>query len=151
MPAPFSPESLAAATTVYRAERRVARFQDVDAATTVYFPRFFEYASDLYISHLTAFGIPMRTVLEARTLAIPLRHVEADYRYPLFFEDPFVVELVAMEVGTTSFSLGFRMRSEDGQRIHALVQTVHVCIDPKTVRPVPVPDEVRRAFTPPTA
>ncbi len=150
MPSPFDPERLAAATTVYRTEARVARFQDVDAATTVYFPRFFEYASDLYIQQLTAFGVPMRAMLEARALAIPLRHAEADYRFPLFFEDPFVVELVAMEVGTTSFSLGFRMRSPDGQRLHALVQTVHVCIDPTGGRPVPVPPEVRRAFTPPT-
>jgi len=150
MPSPFAPDTLANAPTVYRSEARTARFQEVDAATTVFFPRFFEYASDLYILHMTAFGVPMRAMLEARELAIPLRHVEADYRFPLFFEDPFVVELVAMEVGTTSFSLGFRMRSPDGQRLHALVQTVHVCIDPKTGRPVPVPDAVRRAFTPPT-
>lgn len=146
MTAPFSAEAILASPTVLRREPRVVRFQDVDAATTVFFPRYFEYASDVYVAHLAAAGIAMRSMLEAREMAIPLRHVESDFRAPLFFGDAFVTELCLAQVGTTSFSLGFRVLGEDGKRVHAVVQTVHVCIDMKTGKPIAVPDAVRAAF-----
>lgn len=147
MQSPFDPEALVAAAEVLRSEPRVVRFQDVDAASTVFYPRFFEYASDVYVAHLDTAGIKLRSLLESRSLAIPLRRAESDFRHPLFFSDRFVTELVAARVGGTSFSLGFRIVSEDRARVHAVLQTVHVCLDLGTGRPTPVPDAIRRALS----
>jgi YbgC/YbaW family acyl-CoA thioester hydrolase len=147
MSAPFTPDRLRDATTVYRAEPRLVRFQDVDAATTMFFARYFDWANEVYLAQLTAGGVDVPGMLSRRELAVPLRHVEATYRAPLFFGDRVVVELVAVELGTTSFSLGFRVRAEeDPAKHHAYLQTVHVCIDPQGFRPVAVPPAVREAL-----
>lgn len=147
MTAPFSIERLRDEAVVLRAEPRLVRFQDVDAATTMFFARYFDWASEVYLAQLTAGGVDVPGMLSRRELAVPLRHVEASYRAPLFFGDRVVVELVAVDLGTTSFSLGFRVRAEgDPAKHHAYLQTVHVCIDPQGFRPVAVPTVVREAL-----
>ena len=147
MTAPFSIERLRDEAVVLRAEARLVRFQDVDAAATMFFARYFDWASEVYLAQLTAGGVDVPGMLSRRELAVPLRHVEASYRAPLFFGDRVVVELVAVDLGTTSFSLGFRVRAEgDPAKHHAYVQTVHVCIDPQGFRPVAVPAAVREAL-----
>lgn len=152
MSAPFSLDRLRDAPTALRATPFAVRFQDVDAAGTMFYARYFDWASEVYLAQLLAGGVDVPGMLARRELAIPLRHVEADYTAPLFFGDAVVVELVAADVGTTSFALGFRVRAAgDRARRHALLQTAHVCIDPGTFRPVPVPDLVRAALTTPAA
>ena len=147
MSAPFTPDRLRDAATVFRAEPRLVRFQDVDAATTMFFARNFDWASEVYLAQLAAGGVDVPGMIHRRELALPLRHVEATDRAPLFFGDRVVVELVAVELGTTSFSLGFRVRAEDDPaKHHAYLQTVHVCIDPQAFRPVAVPAAVREAL-----
>lgn len=148
MTAPFTLERLREAREVYRAEPRAVRFQDVDAATTMFFARYFDWASEVYLAQLLEGGIDVPGMLARKEVAVPLRHVEASYSAPLFFGDRVVVELVAVELGTTSFSLGFRVRSErDPARHHAYLQTVHVCIDPQAFRPVPLPPALRDALS----
>lgn len=148
MTAPFSIERLRDATEVYRAEPRAVRFQDVDAATTMFFARYFDWASEVYLAQLLAGGVDVPGMLARKEVAVPLRHVEATYSAPLFFGDRVVVELVAVELGTTSFSLGFRVRSEDDpSKHHAYLQTVHVVIDPRAFRSVPLSQPLRDALT----
>jgi len=148
MAATFSPERLRDATSVLRAEPRAVRFQDVDAARTMFFARYFDWVNEVYIAQLLAGGIDVPGMLARSEMAIPLRHVEATYAQPLFFGDAVVVELVAAELGTTSFTLGFRVRAAaDPARHHAYLQTAHVCIDPRAFRPVPVPEALRAALT----
>lgn len=150
MPAPFTTEQLRDAATVLRAVPSAVRFQDVDAATTMFYARYFDWASEVYLAQLLGGGVDVPGLLARKEMAIPLRHVEATYAAPLFFGDRVVIELVAAEVGTTSFALGFRVRSaDDPAKHHAYLQTVHVCIDPRAFRPVPVPDAVRAALTTP--
>lgn len=152
MTAPFSHERLRDEPVVLRAEPRTVRFQDVDAARTMFFARYFDWASEVYLAQLMAAGIDVPGMITRQEIAVPLRHVEASYRAPLFYGDRVVVELVAVELGTTSFSLGFRVRAEDDPaRHHAYLQTVHVCIDPQGFRPVPVPAAMREALLSATA
>ncbi|MFO0624421.1 MAG: thioesterase family protein [Polyangiales bacterium] len=147
MTAPFSEDRLRDETAVRYAEPRLVRFHDVDAAGTMFYARFFDWASEVYINRLTTAGIDVPGMIARRELAVPLRHVEATYRAPLFFGDRVRVELVAVELGSTSFSLGLRVRAEDDPaKHHAYLQTVHVCIDPRSFRPVPVPDAMRAAL-----
>lgn len=146
---PFTHEALRDAAVVYRADRRMARFHDVDAALTVFFPRYFEYASDLTIDHLRARGVDVPDVIHRRAWAAPLAHVEADYAAPLRFGDRFVLELVGLHAGKSSYAFGLRMRADDeSARLLATLIIVHVCIDPATFRPTPLPDALRAALTP---
>src|SRR5512145_2250396 len=69
------------------AVERDVRFQDVDAAGIVFYPRVLEYFSDAFVAFLTANGTRLAEVLRERRWGAPLRHAEADYFKPLRYGD----------------------------------------------------------------
>ncbi len=128
-------------------ELREVRFHEVDAASTVYFARFFEWCADVYVARLVAGGFDLRGALSRREAAAPFAHAEADFRHPLYFGDRCQVELSAVRIGRSSYSLGFRVLDpSERARVYALVRSTHVAVDPSTMRPVPVPETLRAAL-----
>jgi YbgC/YbaW family acyl-CoA thioester hydrolase len=120
---------------------RAVKFQDVDAAGTIFFPRVLEYMADAYQDLLGRAGMDVPTMLRERTLAAPLRHAEADYLAPLFFGDEVTVEVVRADVGTKSVLFGHRIKK--GDVVAAVGSTLHVFVDGRTFRPVEVPEALR--------
>lgn len=118
--------------------RRTVKFQEVDAAGTIYFPRVLEYFADAYLLVLERAGLDVPAMLRDKTLAAPLAHAEADFLRPLFFGDVVDVEVLALQVGKTSATFGHRIRDVRG-RAAAVGRTVHVFIDPETFQPTAVP------------
>ena len=141
-PAPFTQAELSQATTVLYGERRLVRFQDVDAAGTIFFPRVLELFADAYLALLREAKIDVPRLLRERVLAAPLKHAEADYLRPLFFGDEVHVEVVAARMGTTSVQFGHRLRRDDGT-VSAVGQTVHVFVDGASFKPIALPAELR--------
>jgi 1,4-dihydroxy-2-naphthoyl-CoA hydrolase len=141
----FESEALSAAAEPIFSEGRDVRFQDVDAAGIVFFPRIIEYMSDVYISFLTARGMHVPRSIESAEYRIPLVHAEADYFAPMRFGDPIRVEVVALKIGRTSFQVGYRVRHADG-RIAAVGQTAHVTVGLPDFKPIPLPEELRAAL-----
>lgn len=142
-PTLFTTDELCAEGAPLHAQERSVRFQDVDAAGTIYFPRVLEYFADAYLGLLEAAGLDVPGMLRDRTLAAPLRHAEADYLRPLFFGDAVQVEVFRARLGTTSVHFGHRLRDRAG-RVAAVGQTIHVFVDGRTFTPAPVPEALRR-------
>ncbi len=122
------------------------RFQDVDAAGIVFFPRVLEYMHDAYVAALAEIGSELHTVLRSRSWAAPLRHAEADYFSPLRFGDRVIVALVAAHVQETEIVLGYRVSHEATGAVAAVGQTVHTFVDPKTFERTAVPDVIAAAL-----
>jgi YbgC/YbaW family acyl-CoA thioester hydrolase len=141
MPQPFSEEDLKSNDPPRFAETRRVRFQDVDAAGIVFYPRVLEYFSDAYMAWLHEAAIDIPRTLELGEIAFPLVHAEADYLRPLRFGDTISVEIAATKVGETSFTIGYRIRTATG-RVASIGQTAHVCIDRATFRACPIPEEL---------
>lgn len=141
----FDRETLTNASDVAFSDARAVRFQDVDAAGIVFFPRVLEYMSDAYIGMLTARGIHLPKAIEAGGYRIPLVHAEADYLAPMRFGDPIRVEVVALDVGRSSFRVGYRIKHEDG-RTAAVGQTAHVCVGLPVFSSIPIPEDLRAAL-----
>jgi YbgC/YbaW family acyl-CoA thioester hydrolase len=139
----FSRDDLLLAASPIVRQPRTVRFQDVDAAGTIYFVRVLEYFGDAYLEVLLQAGLDVPALLRERTLAAPLAHVEADYLEPLFFGDEVHAEVVAARVGTSSVTFGHRLKTRSGE-VAAIGETVHVFVDGKTFRPMPVPGPLRR-------
>ena len=121
---------------------RSVRFQEVDAAGTIYFPRVLEYFGDAYLEVLERSGLDVPTLLRERRWAAPLAHAEADFVRPLFFGDRAHVDVALCVLGTTSATFGYRIRGEDGT-VRSFGSTVHVFVDGKTFRPIAVPEALR--------
>lgn len=145
-PPPFTRTEVVDAPTVLFFQPRKVRFQDVDAAGTVFFPRIIEYFADTYLAMFDARGIDVARSLKKLEWAIPLAHVEADFTGPMRFGDSVVVEVVGARLSETSFTLAHRVRTPDATRTLAFGQTVHVVVDGTSFRPTPIPDEIKRAL-----
>lgn len=145
-PNPFPREDLERAEQVLASQPRTVRFQEVDAAGTVFFPRILEYFADAYIDHLARAGVDLPGVMKKHDWVAPLVHAEADFLGPMRFGDAIVVEVVAAKVGGSSYSIGYRARAAEGGKILAVGHTAHVVVDGATFRPIPVPEIVRAAL-----
>lgn len=123
------------------------RFHEVDSAGIVFFARIFQYAHDAYEAWLRSVGFPLDPPFHERDYGLPLVHAEADFQSPIQTGQEVRVELALTSIGTTSFKVSARLTGREGVDL-ATVRTVHVCVDPRTRRPIPLPAAMRAAFTP---
>ena len=123
----FAKEEIESSTTVLSFEDRTVKFQDVDAAGTIYFPRVLEYFADNYLALLTTAGLDVPRMLRTREGAAPLAHAEASFFLPLFFGDQVRVEIRCAKVGTSSVTFGHRLAKAN--QTAAIGTTVHVFVD----------------------
>jgi len=133
-------------------EERV-RWGDVDAANIIFYGsyiRFFEIAeTELF----RAVGMPYGKIFDELDIWLPRVHLECDFHRAAQMDDLLEVSVYAGRIGTTSLRLNFEVRrkTEDGTIEKDLMATAHfvlVSTDRKDLKPLPVPDELRRALTP---
>ena len=133
-------------------EERV-RWGDVDAANIIFYGsyiRFFEIAeTELF----RAVGMPYGKIFDELDIWLPRVHLECDFHRAAQMDDLLEVSVYVGRIGTTSLRLNFEVRrkTEDGTIEKDLMATAHfvlVSTDRKDLKPLPVPDELRRALTP---
>jgi acyl-CoA thioester hydrolase len=73
--------------------------------------------------------------------ATPRVAVDAEFRWPLRFNDPVEVELVVETVGRSSVRYAFTITGPEGEAMSGHVTSA--LIDRESLRPVPWPDDVR--------
>lgn len=127
-------------------EARSIRFQDIDAAGIIFYPRILEMFHDSYAAFLAFAGAPLPEVVRAGTWIAPVRHAEADYFKPLRFGDPVTVEICRAHVAETEATLGYRIARSEGGEVCVVGQVVHTWVDRATFKRIPIPEPVRRAL-----
>ena len=143
----FDPQALARGPARWAHPMR-ARFQDIDAAGIVFYPRFFEYFHDAYVAFLDGRGCELHSALRERRWAAPLRRVSAEYTRPLRFGDPFEVGLYGVNIEGSDVNVGYRVVRPDGELV-ATGQTLHVWVDAQSFRRMrALPADVRDALDP---
>jgi 1,4-dihydroxy-2-naphthoyl-CoA hydrolase len=127
-------------------DSRTIRFQDVDAAGIIFYPRVLEMFHDVYVAFLAFAGAPLPEVLRTGTWIAPVRHAEADYFKPLRFGDPVTVEICRAHLSETEATLGYRIaRSNDGE-VCVVGQVVHTFVDRASFKRTPIPEPIRIAL-----
>lgn len=136
----------------FTVEERV-RWGDVDAASIIFYGsyiRFFEIAeTELF----RAVGMPYGKVFDELDIWLPRVHLECDFHRPPRLDDLLEVSVYVGKIGRTSVRLDFEVRrkTEDGTIEKALMATAHfvlVSTDRASLKPLPVPEELRRALAP---
>lgn len=142
---PFGRDALLAVPDALVSVTRNVRFQEVDAAGTIYYSRVFEYFGDCYVELLERGGVSVPAIMAQQAWFAPLVHAEAAYLAPMRFGDAVTVSIVRVKAGTSAATVGYRIVSPEGRGL-AVGHTVHVWVDTKTFRPCPIPSDVRAAF-----
>ncbi|PYS63893.1 MAG: hypothetical protein DMF74_08605 [Acidobacteria bacterium] len=133
-------------------EERV-RWGDVDAAGIIFYGsyiRFFEIAeTELF----RAAGLPYGVVFDELNIWLPRVHLECDFHRAAQLDDLLEVSVWVGKIGTTSLRLNFEVRRKDRdnkieEKLIATAHFVLVATRRDNLRPVPVPEELRRALEP---
>ena len=133
-------------------EERV-RWGDVDAAGIIFYGsyiRFFEIAeTELF----RAVGLPYGKVFDKLQIWLPRVHLECDFHRAAKMDDLLEVSVYVGKVGRTSLRLNFEVRRKNdaGEIEEELMATAHfvlVSTDRENLKPLLIPDELRRALEP---
>lgn len=127
-------------------ERRVVRFQEVDAAGIVFFARIFDYFHDAYVGFLRERGAPLEGAIRDGSWGAPLRDAHAEFLRPLRFGDEIRVAVVDIALEETEYTVSYRI--DLGGEAVCAGRTRHVAVDPETFRRTRLPDLLRRALEP---
>ncbi len=117
----------------------------VDAAGIMFFPELLRHAHDAYEAFMKSLGHELGSVLSRGQYLLPIRHAEADYRYPMRLGAELLVHVGVSRIGRTSFTIVSRFVDADEQ-LCARSKTIHVCVDPGTGQPMALPDGLRSAL-----
>ncbi len=133
-------------------EERV-RWGDVDAASIIFYGsyiRFFEIAeTELF----RAVDMPYGKVFDELDIWLPRVHLECDFHRAAQLDDLLEVSVYVRKIGRTSLRLNFEVRRkrDDGQIEEDLMATAHfvlVSTDRANLKPIALPEELRRALGP---
>jgi 4-hydroxybenzoyl-CoA thioesterase len=128
-------------------QRLNVRFDDVDYAQIVYFPRLFGYChwvfEDFFANEA---GIKYAEVLAKRRVGFPTVHASADFRYPLRFGDVCRVVMETVKLSKRAVTNRFRLYLGETQKLCVEVEIVHVPINLDKFNAVDIPEDLRVAF-----
>ncbi|MDQ2948864.1 MAG: acyl-CoA thioesterase [Acidobacteriota bacterium] len=121
----------------FRFQTRI-RFIDTDASGRIHYTAMFRYFESAEIEFLRTLGI---TYALDRGFTFPRVHVECDFKLAMFHDDPIEIEVRLVKVGRSSARFEFSTLKAGQLAAHGIV--VIACMDGKTQRAVPIPDQIR--------
>src|SRR5215475_7671008 len=133
-------------------EERV-RWGDVDAARIIFYGsyiRFFEIAeTELF----RCAGMPYGKVFDELDIWLPRVHLECDFHRAAQLDDLLQVSVFVGKIGNTSLRLNFEVRrkNEAGEVEEKLMATAHfvlVSTNRVDLKPIPIPEQLRKALEP---
>lgn len=124
----------------FRFQTRI-RFIDTDASGRIHYTAMFRYFESAEIEFMREYGV----IYGQTNYGFPRVHVECDFFLPLVHDDLIDIEVWLTKLGRSSLHFQFRtFRSGD---LAAKGAVVIACIDLKTQRAAPIPDELRQRLT----
>jgi len=119
------------------------RWSDVDYAGIIFYGayvRFFEIAeTELF----RAAGVPYGKVFDRFDMWLPRARLECDFQYPARLDDALRVAAYFTRFGNSSIALTFDVLHREAGRLAAIGREVLVCTDRTSLRPRPIPPELR--------
>lgn len=122
------------------------KLHNTDSAGLLFFAHQFKMAHDAYESWLDSIGLGFAKLFAERDFLLPIVHAEADFKTALAVGDRLTIELSVEEIGNSSFTLAYDIRTADDV-VAGTAKTVHVCLDKVNRGSMPLPDDLRDALS----
>jgi 4-hydroxybenzoyl-CoA thioesterase len=125
---------------------RPIRFEEVDAAGIVFFPRFLSYCHEAMEGLFDEIEGGYVRLIRDRRIGVPAVHVECDFKHPLRYGDVARIETTVAKLGRSSVSFRYVLSRRADRASIAVVQHVCVVSDLERLKSIPIPDDVRAAL-----
>jgi 4-hydroxybenzoyl-CoA thioesterase len=127
--------------------RITVRFGDCDPAGLVYYPALFHYCHVAMEEFFGArCGVEYHRLTSESRVGFPTVNARAEFFAPFVYGDVIEAEVWVSRVGNTSAAFEYRLRRASDGELRASATLVQVAMNLDTRRPVPVPEDLRRAF-----
>lgn len=121
---------------------RAVRFDEVDAALMLYYPRFLGYCHEAMEAMFDALDGGYPRLITERRVGLPAVHIEVDFKSPLRYGDVVRIELDVVKTGNTSITLRYTLKRKDDDRLVAIVEHVCVATDLDAMKAMTIPPDV---------
>jgi 4-hydroxybenzoyl-CoA thioesterase len=114
------------------------RFNHVDAAGIVFYPRYMEMLNEVTERWFEeGLGTSFRALHLDHKCGVPLRHIEVDFMKASRLGDVLRFGLTVPRIGASSFDLDIVCVCGEEKRLTAHLALVHVGLDPIAPKPLP--------------
>lgn len=121
------------------------RFVDTDASGRIHYSALFRHIEAAEMEFFRVIGKPFPELL-TMGVKFPRVHVEADYLAALRADDPIDIAVWVDRIGRASYTLAFEITA--GGRVAGRAKIVIACMDGKTQKSHPLPEELAQLLTP---
>jgi len=130
-------------------KRFQVRLGEVDWARVVHFPRIFEsFHAALEDFWAEALGRPYAGLLEKEGVGYAVVRIEADFHSSLRYGDAFTAGIAVARLGERSVTWRYRGTREGEEAPFVEARITTACVDVRTWRSRPVPEEHRSLLLP---
>jgi 1,4-dihydroxy-2-naphthoyl-CoA hydrolase len=127
---------------MFKAQTQV-RMHDTDMAGVIFFANQFRFAHDALEDFVESEGFSFEDVFHKNDFVFLVVHAEADYLAPLRVGQSLEVEVSVERIGTTSFTVFYRILDKRSQNLVGTVKTIHVTLDRNTREKIAIPQTFR--------
>jgi YbgC/YbaW family acyl-CoA thioester hydrolase len=125
-------------------QRLRVRFDEVDFARIVYYPRLFGYCHWVFEDFFAAeAGMAYSEVLQKRRIGFPVVSAKADFRSPLRFGDTCRISMEAIHLGRRSLACRYRLYLGETEQLCAEIEVTAAVISMDDFTPVDLPADFR--------
>lgn len=126
--------------------RRKIRIQETDAAGVLFFANYFILFHEAFESFLGSLSLDLAKIIHDNKYLLPIAHAEADYTAPLFLGDTIEIKLSVAQIQKSSFVI-ISSFIKNNKTCAAVLKTVHVSVNAKTRKKIPLPEIIRDKIT----
>jgi acyl-CoA thioester hydrolase len=118
------------------------RFAETDLQGIVFNANYLTYYDVAWTEYLREIGIEYKDLIEMEADTV-LARTTMEFKAPARFDDVLEIHTRVSSIGNTSLVFEFEIYWESEDELIGSASSLYVCIDPKTLKPVRVPDELR--------
>lgn len=122
------------------------RMHDTDMAGILYFPRIFRFAHDALEDFIESEGMTFEQIFHHEKFVFVIVHSEADYYVPMKVGDPLEVHLYIERIGTSSFTIAYKIYREPNKELVGSAKTIHVCLESVSRTKIAIPEKMRTSL-----
>ena len=122
------------------------RFAETDLQGIVFNGNYLTYYDVAWTEYFRAIGLRYQDMIEMEADTV-LARTTLEFKSPARFDEVLEVYTRVSKIGNTSLTFEFEIYPEGEDRLIGSASSLYVCIDQKSLRPVRVPDELRKRIS----
>jgi len=119
------------------------RFAETDAQKIVFNGNYLTYYDVAWTEYFRALGLDYKSMIAGGVDTV-LARTTLEYKSPAEFDEFLEIFVRVSAIGNTSLTFDFEIYAENDGRLVSTAQSLYVCVDPKTLSKMRVPDDLRR-------